>query len=315
MIRSSTPVEKEESGKKVPIRPTYMTTRPNKRVNFEKPACFVMGPSLLKEVAVSTSLEHFLSSVIALEDNVISLRLKKTRAGDLDHILILFTPSEEFSVIVHAESAKRYAKVIPSLQAMAGAANFQKRVDKFKSHWDQWDEAESCMWLGRCSQIQKDNRNTTTTTYTNSFGSCCGCRYISFETYCQEFDQLEQDHSSTTTTTTTTTIASNIPTNSNNSSSTINTPGNTNTNTITNDNSSKELLLEESLLLLTREMMYKLLSCNRFFGMDGFTYDANGTQLGDEFLTVNFPMERIGQSDKSNIHTVFLSEIEKFKTV
>ena len=76
-----------------------MTTRPSKRVNFEKPLCFVMGPSLLKEVAVSTSLEHFLSSVIALEDNVISRRLKNTRAGNLDHILMLFTPSEEFSVV------------------------------------------------------------------------------------------------------------------------------------------------------------------------------------------------------------------------
>ena len=58
-----------------------------------------MGPSLLKEVAVSTSLLHFLSSVIALEDRAVSLRVKHTRAGDLDHILMLFMPSEELSVV------------------------------------------------------------------------------------------------------------------------------------------------------------------------------------------------------------------------
>ena len=198
---------------------------------------------------------------------------------------------------------------------MVGAANFQKRVDMFESHWDQWDEAESCMWLGRCA---------------TTCGGSCGCRYISFETYCQEFDQLEQNHNSITNTTTNTTTNnnnndSNMHTNSsNNSSSTINdadssstvcgsTIGNTTTTTIITNNSKQ--LLDESLLLLTREMMYKLLSCNRYFGLDGFTYDANGTQLGEEFLAINFPLERIGPSGKSIVHTVFLSEIEKFRTV
>ena len=117
----------EGSEVKVPIMPTYLTTRPSKRVNFEMPFCFVMGPSLLKEVAVSTSLEHFLSSVSALEEKVISHRIKRVRANELDHILMLFVPSAEVTVVsADTQGIFRLLQVKPSVSSIYVSTYFMR---------------------------------------------------------------------------------------------------------------------------------------------------------------------------------------------
>lgn len=174
--------------------------------------------------------------------------------------------------------------MIPALQAIAGKLNFQKRIDKFQTHWREWDDSTSCMWVGYCPEGEK-----------RIASGSCGCQYFSFEKYCQLFDQIEQVHSNGSANN------SNIDSDS--------TYSNDRTTSITHndDNNNNKEMLQEALLLLTREMMYKLIGCNKNFGFDGFTYDANGTPLGEEYLTINFPLK------SGIVQTVFLSEIEKFK--
>jgi hypothetical protein len=181
--------------------------------------------------------------------------------------------------------------VIPALQAIAGKLNLQKRIDKFQTHWREWDDSTSCMWVGYCPEGEK-----------RAASGSCGCQYFSFEKYCQLFDQIEQVHSNGSANN------SNIDSDSTYSNDrTTNITHNDDDNNNNNNNNNNKEMLEEALLLLTREMMYKLIGCNKNFGFDGFTYDANGTPLGEEYLTINFPLK------SGIVQTVFLSEIEKFK--
>ena len=177
--------------------------------------------------------------------------------------------------------------MIPALQAIAGKLNFQKRIDKFQTHWREWDDSTSCMWVGYCPEGEK-----------RIASGSCGCQYFSFEKYCQLFDQIEQVHSNGS--------ANNSNIDSDSTYSNDRTTSITHNDDNNNNNNNKEML-QEALLLLTREMMYKLIGCNKNFGFDGFTYDANGTPLGEEYLTINFPLK------SGIVQTVFLSEIEKFK--
>ena len=274
-------------GEKVTIKPSYMTTRPDKRVSFEYPFCFVMSPSLLSKIPESPSLFHFLNSIIALESKVINDRFDLIRKGKLDHVLMIFSPSETIPVVpaniegihlllckVHPEAARRFLKVMPFLEDLSGPANFQRRIDLFQSFWDDWHSAHVCMWFGECAYAPP------------SSSTCPHCSFFTFDEYCTKFDALEPD--------------------------------------IETDNDSKKQDpvgvsgQVDARLLLTREMMYKLLSCNRYFGFDGYTYDNSGNKLGEEFLTINRKIDGDGEADPTApnaVHSVLLSEFEKFHLV
>jgi len=59
-------------------------------------------------------------------------------------------------------------------------------------------------------------------------------------------------------------------------------------------------------ILETRKMLYIMLGCNEFYGFDGYTWDNNGNQLGEEYLAINRKIE-------DPIVTIFLSTIERFQ--
>lgn len=48
---------------------------------------------------------------------------------------------------------------------------------------------------------------------------------------------------------------------------------------------------ETAMLVATRKMMFILINCNQFFGMDGKIYNHLGYITGDEFITLNQPVE------------------------
>ena len=44
---------------------------------------------------------------------------------------------------------------------------------------------------------------------------------------------------------------------------------------------------EEEMLVSTRKMMFVLINCNEYFGMDGKIYNHLGESTGNEFITLN----------------------------
>jgi hypothetical protein len=74
--------------------PKLLRDRPTKTVPFDIPLTFAMGPSALKRLAESNSLEEILTSVVSLEPAAVKKRLSRTKEGELDHILLLFNGNE-----------------------------------------------------------------------------------------------------------------------------------------------------------------------------------------------------------------------------
>jgi hypothetical protein len=72
-------------------------------------------------------------------------------------------------------------------------------------------------------------------------------------------------------------------------------------------------------LLVTRKMMYIMLSCNQYFGMDGIIYSADGIAVGPEYLAINTAVctsntefnEKIVDKN-SKIEFIYISEIPRF---
>ena len=244
--------------KKTNNLPLILTTRPSKKVLFDMPFSFAMGPKLLNKIPTCESLYHFMKYVISLEDVTIDARMKLIKEGKLDHVLMIFSgdkiPTQPASLdgilfllkIKHPEIAKRYEKVLPNLREFVGSDKFQTRIAKFQDYWGNWYERTTCMWTG-------------------GHPNGCNCKHKDFDMYCVEFDEFE---------------------------------------------SQKET---DKSILLIREMMYILLSCNKYFGMDGYTYDENGMQVGEEFLALNLPLKNKEGEDMATI--IILSDIEKFKVV
>ncbi len=131
---------------------------------------------------------------------------------------------------------------MPDLRTLGGPSNFQARLDLFAPYWAKWREEADCMWLG----IHRKNSEPLT----------CSCRHLSFDLYCQEFDQV---------------------------------------------------LDQFERVILTRELLLKLIGCNRFYGMDGITYDSDGKELGEEFVVVNISL------DSHPVHVEYLSNFNQFQ--
>jgi hypothetical protein len=72
---------------------------------------------------------------------------------------------------------------------------------------------------------------------------------------------------------------------------------------------------ERERLVLTRQMLHVLCSCNQLFGFDGFTYDPLGQRVGEEFIAVNQPIPAPVSDQSPSIATVFLSQIDRFALV
>lgn len=239
--------------------PNMLSTRPTRSVPYEKPFSFVMGPELLSKIPKCQSLSEVLSSVLALSDYTVNNRINLTKSGELDHFLLLFSSDsiavqpatlEGINLLLkeeHSETARRVSQVLPRLDLLRGPDNFQKRIDAFSQHWDNWNEEVACMWVGKDSHRDK-----------NSGQLVCNCRYVSFESYCREFDEAEGD--------------------------------------------------ADKQLLLTREMLVKLLGCNELCGFDGITYDKHGHPGDKEYLAKNVNIE---QNDR--VSKILLSSIDRFK--
>lgn len=71
----------------------------------------------------------------------------------------------------------------------------------------------------------------------------------------------------------------------------------------------------EDAALVSREMMYLMLSCNKYFGMDGFVYDNVGKRVGPEYLAINVPINSLDEYENPIVTKVFLSEIDRFNVV
>ena len=219
------------------------------------PLCFVMSPKLLNRIPCCSSVEDILRSVISLEDAVVKDRMDLTRQGNLDHVLMIFSPNDvqvkpasvqgisELLHFVHPETAQRFDQLLPQLRNMAGNENFHTRLNKFSDSWDMWHEISQCQWFGKHDNYPQ-----------------CGCQHLNFNDFCHKFDDVSHD--------------------------------------------------TEKSLYVIREMMYILLSCNRYFGMDGIVYDQNGMAVGEEFLAINQPL--VG-GNSSAVSCKFLSEIERFR--
>ena len=100
----------------------------------------------------------------------------------------------------------------------------------------------------------------------------CTCGTYSFDQYCSKFDAIQMSEASET-----------------------------------DDSATFNNAREQQLYLETRKMMYIMLSCNRLYGHDGFTYDSDGKATGEEFIAINRRVE------KGVINCVFFSDIDKFR--
>jgi hypothetical protein len=75
--------------------------------------------------------------------------------------------------------------------------------------------------------------------------------------------------------------------------------------------------------------MFIQLSCNEYFGMDGYTYDYHGQSVGEEYITINTPIQPIIPTDpdrseqaeeekkelSSPITCIFFSEVPRFQHI
>jgi hypothetical protein len=109
------------------IVPTMLTTRPTKRVPFQVPFSFVMGPHELSKVFTTSSLEGVLREVISLDDKSVKSRLSLVQNNKLDHILSANDISCQLANlqgmltllrVVHAEAATRFEQMLPQLESL-----------------------------------------------------------------------------------------------------------------------------------------------------------------------------------------------------
>ena len=70
---------------------------------------------------------------------------------------------------------------------------------------------------------------------------------------------------------------------------------------------------KEPALLLTRKMMYVMISCNKYYGMDGMIYDVNGKQVGKEYMAINSLTSVRNDAGMPAILIKYLSEFERFR--
>jgi hypothetical protein len=262
------------------ILPTMLTTRPTKRVPFDVPVSFVMGPTELNNVFQCRSLEEIMSNVISLDSSVIQMRLELIQQKKLDLVLLIFS-SEHIpcqpatlngitillSSLQQEATAQRYQKVIPQLEKLIGPEHFQTRIELFAKEWNDWKLIRDHMW-----GISPPSASSTP--------SCDLC--FTFEQYCEEFDLIERQILEEKKRSTDPPI-----------------------------NEQKILSLEKDLLILTRKLLFVLLSCNQYFGMDGFTYDRYGQRVGEEFIAINSPIV-VDESSENPISCIFLSEVDRF---
>jgi hypothetical protein len=259
------------------VLPTMLTTRPTKRVPFEVPVSFVMGPTQLNNVFQCHTLEQILSDVISLDSSVIQHRLELMQQKKLDLVLMIFSSQQipcqpatltgiiELLYSLQQEgTAQRYQKILPQLQNLIGQENFHKRIELFASQWNEWKLIRDSMW--GINPPEGDSQCFT------------------FEQYCQEFDFIERQILEKQK------LA-------------------TEEERIQNEKVIHDL--GHDLLTLTRKLMFVLLSCNQYFGMDGFTYDQHGNRVGEEFLALNSPIV-VDESADNPISCIFLSEIKRF---
>lgn len=255
------------------IVPTMLTTRPTKNVPFEVPFSFVMGPSQLDKLFLCDSIEDILRNVISLESSSIQSRLRLIQEKKLDHVLMIFSST---SLPCHVATLDGIYQLLCSSHQET-AKRFHRMLPKLNE------------FVG-CENFHK--RIIQFSDYWNQWSiirSCmwigneheipCQCNYYNFDKFCQEFDliekQLEYER---------------------------------------NLNPNHELIqsFERELLVITRKLMFILLSCNEYFGMDGFTYDVNGNCVGEEFLAINAPIN-ISENQEDSIFCVYLSEIDRFQ--
>jgi hypothetical protein len=65
-------------------------------------------------------------------------------------------------------------------------------------------------------------------------------------------------------------------------------------------------------LVATRKMMYLLVGCNKYFGMDGWTYDSTGGRIGEEFIARNTPLQARGSRGEPLVSVLDLSQVDRF---
>lgn len=242
----------------------YLTTRPNKKVNFEQPLSFVMGQNLIRKIPTSSSLRNLLETVISLEESAIEDRLKLTKEKQITHNLIVFK-SENIQVekatisgilkllgSINARTAELFKRVQPQLENLVGegAHAFNRRISLFEDYWDLWFRESNCQWFGIHQNYPE-----------------CGCQHLSLDEYCTAMDAS---------------------------------PG---------------LGLEDGAadaLVTTRKMMYILIGCNKYFGMDGFTYDSQGGRIGEEYLARNTRLDMKDAHNNPLVEILDLSQVQRF---
>jgi hypothetical protein len=255
------------------ILPTMLTTRPTKNVPFEVPFSFVMGPSELDKLFRCDSIEKILRDVISLEASSIQSRLRLIQENKLDHVLMIFS----------SKSLPCQPATLNGIFQLLCSSN-EETAKRFYKMMPQLND-----FVGPENFHKRVHQFSDYWSQWRIIRSCmwigdehetpCQCNYYSFEKFCQEFDsienQLEHERS-------------------------------------TESNHDITQTLERELLVVTRKLMFILLSCNEYFGMDGFIYDAKGNCVGEEFLAINTPIN-IDENQEDSISCVFLSEIDRLK--
>jgi hypothetical protein len=251
------------------ILPTMLTTRPTKNVPFEVPFSFVMGPSELDKLFLCNSIEEILRNVISASS--IQSRLRLVMENKLDNVLMIFSSK---SIPCRPATLDGIFQLLTSLH--------EDTAMRFRKMLPELSELVGAQYfqkrLHQFSDFWNQWRIVRSCMWIGNEHEipCLQCNYYSFEKFCQEFDwtekQLENERS----------IGSN-----------------------------HEIIqtLEKELLVVTRKLMFILLSCNEYFGMDGFIYDENGNCVGEEFIAINTPIN----TDENSISCVFLSEIDRLK--
>jgi hypothetical protein len=260
----------QEGVKEVPLRLTY---RPHRHAHIMDPPCsFVASSDALSRFVECPSLRSVLET-ISLDTDTIRRRLTDVKEKRLDHMIILFSPSDvpvaladldgihSLLVSVHPQAAERFQKVIPIFKSYyVGADNFQRRLEMFSSDdWATYKGLRDCMWLPNGIHLEHP---------------VCGCQHYDFEKYCTEFDKLHNEE-------------------------------------ITPIRNSSEVPNLEA-VLETRKMMNIMFDCNRFYGMDGYTYHAHGSRLDKEFMALNQPLDAVNAYGHKIFHCRFLSEVQRF---
>lgn len=285
-------IRKPPDGSTVVELPTHMTYRPHRHPHVPMDVTsFVTSSEGLTLLLECESLTEVLERVISLEAITILHRQELVRRGELDHLLIIFSPNDVMTVPatiegiqslldnVHPEAAKRFRKVAPYyIHNLAGPENFHKRLSLFTAaEWDELRRLKDCMWLPSGQHLQ----------YTS-----CGCRHTSFDSFCQRFDELFVEP-------------------------VLNSIDAIGVATVAEGKEKEQWDLSFGLNLEAvreaRRMLYIMFSCNRLFGMDGFTYDADGKRVCEEFLALNQPLDSVSHRGDRVFGTLLLSEIDRFR--